>query len=629
MGAQLKMQTRFASISRWAETGNRRVQATSALKVKVTVASANVRLGVVLPIAGFPRRIIRFISAVGDAMVGGPSSDAVTGSPPARPDILNALTTRDQRGSDRTRPVLPWLLLVVALGAFLRFWHIGAESLWMDEAFTWLWAHQSHEALWGAAGRWETNPPLYYSIQKVWWRLFGDSEAGLRSFSAVAGTLTIPMVFLVGRLIGGAVAGLIAALLLATSPIHIAYSQEARVYVLLMLAATTAVWGLLVFLRAHGGLAAAPGPFERPGRLLGLAAYAAGTTVALYGHNTAVFLPLFANGIALCWWIGRTRLDRRFALEWLLANLVPLILWLGWLPTVVTQTWAAANVGWIEQPGFLSALLQAVRQYGTIGWFWVGPVPLLGVLVLWQWRDRWPAVAALLVFVLGVPAITWLFGLIVRPIWIGRVILWPLGLGMVLAAGGALTIRPEWARAVVVGLVVAIQGAHVLDDYRSTSQPPWNRVAADIAAASEAADVILHFPHFTNWPFAYYAEPLAIAARHVGVYKDRKPPFDVVERTRGQGMDHLDWRDLRGLAARHARAWVIFRNRPNEDPDDVVLGQLRQVGRVALYRDYPPNVEVFLVTFGQSRSESAVEGAERRTAASRPTGATVAPSSSR
>jgi hypothetical protein len=73
---------------------------------------------------------------------------------------------------------------------------------------------------------------------------------------------------------------------------------------------------------------------------------------------------------------------------------------------------------------------------------------------------------------------------------------------------------------------------------------------------------------------------------------------------------------------------VIFHNRPDEDPDDVVLGQLRQVGRVALYRDYPPNVEVFLVTFGQSRSESAVEGAERRTAASRPTGATVAPSSS-
>ena len=311
---------------------------------------------------------------------------------------------RQQRGNALTRSASFWLLLVVMLGAFLRFYHLGGESLWMDEAFTWLWAHQSHEALWGAAGRWETNPPLYYSIQKLWWRLFGDSEAGLRSFSAVAGTLTVPIIFMAGRLIGGPVAGLIAALLLATSPSHIAYSQEARAYGLLMLSATTAVWGLLVFLRSHGTLAAVPGRSEHRGRRLGLAAYAAGTTVALYAHNTAVFLPLFANVIALCWWVGRARLDRRFALEWLLANIVPLVLWLWWLPIVATQMQTATNVAWIEQPGLLAAIARTARLYGTFGAFWICPVALLAALAVWRYRDRWPAVAAVLVFVLGVPA---------------------------------------------------------------------------------------------------------------------------------------------------------------------------------------------------------------------------------
>jgi 4-amino-4-deoxy-L-arabinose transferase-like glycosyltransferase len=504
--------------------------------------------------------------------------------------------------------VLLSLALVVLLGAALRFYDLGGESLWMDEAFTWLWAHQDHGALWGAAGRWETNPPLYYSIQKVWRGLFGDSEAALRSFSAVAGTLAVPIVFLIGRLIGGAGAGLIAALLLAVLPIHVQYSQEARSYALLILAATTAVWGLLVFLRSHGGLASAPASPEGRGRLLGLAAYAVGTTVALYAHNTAALLPLFANAIALCWWIGRVRFDRRFALAWLIANLVPFILWLWWLPTVAAQAPAAANLGWIEQPRFLSALLQAASLYGTIGWFWIGPVPLLGILALWHWRDRWPAVAVLLVFVLGVPAATWLFGLIVRPIWVTRVILWPLGFGVVLAAGGALAIRPRWARAAVVGLVVAIQLLHVLDDYRSPGKPPWQRVVADLAAASGPEDVIVFFPHVLNWPFAYYAEPLAIAAAQVGLYDGEPPPFNVVEQTGGQAMRYLDWREVPALAASYERAWVIFRNRAKVDPDGLLLERLAEAGTVRLYRSYPPDppkVEVFLLSFEQAEPEDA------------------------
>jgi mannosyltransferase len=524
--------------------------------------------------------------------------------------------------------MLLWLSLVVILGAFLRFHDLDGESLWMDEAFSWLWAHHSHEALWGAVGRWEANPPLYYSIQRLWSHLFGDSEAGLRSFSAVVGTLTIPIVFLVGRLIGGALAGLIAALLLATAPIHIAYSQEARAYALVMLAATTAVWGLLRFLESHGGLAAVPGASDHRGRRLGLIAYAAGTAIALYGHNTAVFLPLLANAIALCWWIGRTRLDRRFALEWLAANLAALILWLGWLPTVMTQMRTTPNVAWIEQPSFLGAIFQTVRLYGNrylpIGLPWsavIPVVPLLGVVAVWRWRDRWPAVAVLLVFVLGVPAITWLFGLLVRPIWIERTILWPLGLGMVLAAGGVVAIRPRAARVAVLGLLLAMQCANVVAYYRLTLKPSWDRVAADVAAAIEPTDVILHFPHFTRWPFTYYAQPLGLAARQVGIHQGTKPPFDVVERTLRQTMDYADWRQIGALARHGGRAWVIIRNRAAEDPEDLLLEQLRQVGTVTLYGSYPPKVEVFLVTFGQPRGEDA--GA--RTVEPRSPGTSIAP----
>ena len=121
-----------------------------------------------------------------------------------------------------------WLLLgVVVLGAALRAWRLGAQPLWADEGFSWVWAHLPQSAIWGDAAPFETHPPLFYSLQRLW-LTFGDSEAAMRSLPALFGILTVPLVFWLGRLVGGTRVGLVAALLAATSPPLVAYSQEAR-----------------------------------------------------------------------------------------------------------------------------------------------------------------------------------------------------------------------------------------------------------------------------------------------------------------------------------------------------------------------------------------------------------------
>src|SRR5213078_3841336 len=64
---------------------------------------------------------------------------------------------------------------------------------------------------------------------------FGDAEGMLRLPSAIFGTAAVGMLFLLSRRLFGATAGLVAAGLLALSPFHIAYSQEARAYALFVL----------------------------------------------------------------------------------------------------------------------------------------------------------------------------------------------------------------------------------------------------------------------------------------------------------------------------------------------------------------------------------------------------------
>jgi mannosyltransferase len=93
----------------------------------------------------------------------------------------------------------------------------------------------------------ESTPPLYYLLAWLWSQLFGLGEVGLRSFSALLGAATIPVVWAIGRRLVGERTGVIAALLVAVNPLLIWYSQEARAYALLVL--LTAL-SLLLLLRA-------------------------------------------------------------------------------------------------------------------------------------------------------------------------------------------------------------------------------------------------------------------------------------------------------------------------------------------------------------------------------------------
>ncbi len=132
-------------------------------------------------------------------------------------------------------------------GLALRFATLAHQSFWEDETLTAWQAHLPFDRFVEGLPDSEASPPLYFLLVWPWSRLFGGGEAGIRSFSAAAGTLTIPVVFLCARQLLSVRAGLIAALLAAASPALIWYSQEARPYALMILLTTCS---LLFFVRA-------------------------------------------------------------------------------------------------------------------------------------------------------------------------------------------------------------------------------------------------------------------------------------------------------------------------------------------------------------------------------------------
>ena len=81
-------------------------------------------------------------------------------------------------------------------------------------------------------GAFHEHPPFYYLSLWAWTQAAGQGEFALRFWSVLPGVLSVPLIYLWLRRLSSRGVGLFAAFLLAVSPFHVYYSQDARMYAL-------------------------------------------------------------------------------------------------------------------------------------------------------------------------------------------------------------------------------------------------------------------------------------------------------------------------------------------------------------------------------------------------------------
>src|SRR3954471_3104837 len=133
---------------------------------------------------------------------------------------------------------------ITLAGALLRFLTLDVQSYWLDEVATVNIVRHGFGDMISAVSSGESTPPLFYIVAWLWSKLFGTGEVGLRSLSALLGTLTVPLAYVLGREYIGRTTGVIAAALTAFNPLLIWYSQEARSYALMVLLTGLSLWAL-------------------------------------------------------------------------------------------------------------------------------------------------------------------------------------------------------------------------------------------------------------------------------------------------------------------------------------------------------------------------------------------------
>lgn len=307
----------------------------------------------------------------------------------ALPELAGGLAATGDES--RPRVELAWLTAsrvyaaavagLLAIGVGLRVYNLQRLSLWLDEGFSLLYASQPWRTVAGLDGFYSPHPTGYFLLTKVAMLALPETLAG-RLISLVCGALTLPVFFLLARKILDRTGALVATGVLALSPIHLYYTQEARMYALVVLLVALSYLFLVSFIETR-----APRWAILYGLTLALGVYADYSAAYALVPQAIIIL------IALARW-------GRGAVPLVIAGGVAVIAYLPWLPQVLDSINAANDVERRESYlgidlGRVLTLIMHLTGFGSDA----GNAYFTSTRET-TW-DRWPLVRPLLVVVIG------------------------------------------------------------------------------------------------------------------------------------------------------------------------------------------------------------------------------------
>lgn len=388
-----------------------------------------------------------------------------------------------------------YLLVLIGLatvGFLLRFYDLGGNSLWLDEASTLGFARQSLIGIWESTAGGEFNPPFFYWLEHGM-LLFGESEFVLRLLPALLGVLTIPVVYLIGKEFRDRNVGLIAAAFLTFSPFHLFYSQEARAYAPMLFFFSLA---LFIYIRAG-----------RSDETRSWVLFGVFSAVAFWMHFYAIVPVAVLILHALVTRAGAIRSNIRNAGHPLLSIIVFAAASLPLLVVTVNlflvRTSAAPTFG---VQGF-DVVYQTFLQISGFSDLILIPFLLLFLLgVAYTWREDQNG-ALLLIFMMVLPLAASLV-LSSRMPMVPRYLIYLLpvyfvGIALAYPALYAL-VRDRRAVYLVVIAAAAISFPYLSTYYTTPQKDDWRSFSAELGKMTEEGDLVVVLPPYIVQPLDYY-----------------------------------------------------------------------------------------------------------------------------
>lgn len=375
------------------------------------------------------------------------------------------------------------------LAIFTRFNRLDAWPLSLDESYSAFGAGKGFAFIWNVLPGYETHPPFYTALLRCWMLVAGDSITALRTFGALVGLLTLPVIWLAAREVArmsrrdSIVVPLLALALAAVLPPLVELTRFVRPYYMTILVYTLGIWALVRLTRLHrtnGRLATGP-----------WLAYLACLTLMIWLHNLGA-LFVAAMVMAFLALIGPVTIWKRHQGAFvaghglaLLGALPALLILMDQAPTWEKSTWLAFVPS--------SLPVQLLLIYGWPGWVAaLGGVILIGFgLRAMSPEARRLGVALLLLATIPI-LLSVVLSMTIAPVFLVRTLVpcaVPMLLLIALGANEGL-----WPRAGMALLFIFTAIRVIQVEYMHPDQD-WHRAARWIAARAGPHDLVYAYPN--------------------------------------------------------------------------------------------------------------------------------------
>lgn len=530
----------------------------------------------------------------------------------------------------------PWLVLLLTLaGGALRVLLLATKGMGLDETVSvWLAGHSLSEML-----PWlikiNQQPPLYYFLLHFWVGLNGGAPYYARLLSVLFGAAAIPILYLTGKRLAGATVGLAAAVILAVSPFHIFFAQEASPYSLLTFNAAVAFYALARLLtdprtvrpfghqlreyvrawrnpapldenserdfykkRGEADLKGWRGwrarhhwlPIQSISTDLSWITYILFTAATLLSHRAGLLFfiagNLFVFGLMLLQRIPKSgatpSMQAPAVWNWIAAQVVIVVLWLPWLLFASGQGGAVFQLGegsplsWQAFTQMLRSFLNASNvipaNIATGIWIFYALVLGLGLVFLRKKLTLFFFLAALFVLPLLSEGLMSLW----QPSFAAETLIWTTIPLFVLLGAGVAQVRFRGLILFLLGALATLNVFAVSDYFRFYQKEDWNSAARTVVGHAEKTDLVLFNTNLGVIPFDYYFEPYAEQYSLQGVEK-RGLPQDLFESgIAAPIMTAADVPSLKSLLEGHDRVWLVYSREAASDPQGLIAQTLAE-----------------------------------------------------
>lgn len=280
------------------------------------------------------------------------------------------------------RSTINVLVLLLLPGVYIgvRVYRLGFYSLWHDEVFSAQAAQQAWSNMFREIALDLVHPPLFYILLKLWIYIGGVSVWWMRLLPCLLAIATLPILFALFKELQLPYPGQVVALsFIALNSLLIRYSQELRMYSLLVLVSTAS---LLLFIRLIHG---------HSDHLLPLVA----VNIALVYSHYYGCLFIVSEFVAMIVWIVASGERNWHGLRRFVAALLSTFLaFTPWI-VVIATTYFHARVGLHSHLSWI-----VVPRLSSVGWFYEtlnGLIPVRHTTTLGIVMFLVPVVAAFLV----------------------------------------------------------------------------------------------------------------------------------------------------------------------------------------------------------------------------------------